>query len=80
MKVLVTQTFHVRMTDDDQVGIFDDDRGGLCLTKAPTLGEATESFRQMLDDESLADFVELEVIDVHPTNDKDILNKGEVKS
>ncbi len=74
MKVMVTETFGVRRADDGEIEIYEGHPvTGLCVVRAPTLDEAVAELREMMEADSIGDF-EVDVTDVHPTNDKDLLS------
>lgn len=80
MKVTVTQTFGVRRNEDGDIEIYQDryveggDITGMCLVKAETLDLAVSDLRAMMESDMLDDYFEVDVMDVHPTNDKHLLS------
>jgi hypothetical protein len=74
MKVEVTETFGVRRSKDGEIEIHEGHAvTGLCILRAPTLEQAVADLREMMEGDSIGEF-EVHVIDVHPTNDKDLLS------
>lgn len=75
MKIMVTETFGVRRSDDGEIEIHEGHPvTGLCIVRAPTLDLAVQELREMMEGDSIGDDFSVDVTDTHPVNDKDLLS------
>lgn len=78
MKILVTLSYYVKLEDDGEVGVYEDEACKWCLLRAPTLEQARASVAEIVMEDN-SDAWEVDVVDVHPVDDKPITEAG-VKS
>ena len=78
MKILVTLSYYVKLEDDGEVGVYEDEAYKWCILRAPTLEQARAGVAEIVMEDN-SDPWEVDVVDVHPTRDKPITEAG-VKS
>lgn len=78
MRIQVTLSYYVKLTDDGEVGVYEDEACKWCILTAPTLEQARADVAEFVMKDNTDDW-EVDVVDVHPTRDKPITEAG-VKS
>lgn len=75
MKIQVTMSYYVKLEDDGEVGVYEDEACKWCYLRAPTLEEARAEVAELVMKDN-SDAWEVDVVDVHPTRDKPITEAG----
>ena len=78
MKIQIIQSYYVKLTDEGEVGVYEDEACKWCILKAPTLEQAAKETGEYVMEDS-SDEYEVDVVNVHPVDDKSITEAG-VKS